>query len=333
MSVSFSALGCGPYTRGDFERIEEYLRSLPSKHPGSSFVVHLGDHFQHKSGDRNLDVPRDRERNELTGQTAIERAFEHAAATFRIIPGETLGFVAVPGDNDWFAFPSRQHDLAKALWRRYFLEELPRSFHVMDRAAQLDGPPENVALFEDGVCFIAIHRIGIRAVLDLFRFNEDEWRRRLNDDLRWIRRCIEHAGGCRALVVLSHAAPESRPHGAFNTFFPYLRREFRENYLLPLRALIRRSELPTLFVHADSHAPVIEELPKYGRAWRLGVGRVGRRRGSRFLAPLQVQVLRRRHPFRVRLPGGPVELVPDLAHINDLDAFLAGSSSGSGVGE
>lgn len=326
--VTFKAFGCGPYTNPIARRLIPRLTGEAARSRGEEFLVHLGDHFDHRhvrTTQENPGGPFGRENNDQLKTTRvgsaqgvdsgadIRRSFEVAAEVFGGLPRE-MGFLAVPGDNDWAAFPGALRDKAWRRWLDTFQKRLPSAHRFpggagSEKVVYQVGRPENFFFIRKRVAFVGIHRIGIRSALDFLKFDEKRWRKRLAENLRWLTKCLATCGlplGPRMVVVFTHAAPESRPHGPFNLLRPFLRKHFRRDFLLPMRAAIDASGVPCFFIHADSHHPRLERLKSYQQTWRVCTGQVGKFHGRRrtgVLDPMTFRADSGRGRFEVFLSG------------------------------
>jgi predicted phosphodiesterase len=177
-SVTFVAMGCGPYTAADAEALPGLL-ARENARGGAAFMVHCGDIV---SGER------------------AERAEEEYALVARLLhDGNSTPTFIVPGDNEWNDLDDP--DAGWANWERHFLGFHQRWEHPFDVERQT-GRTENFAFLHEGVLFVGLNVVGGHV------HDPDEWSRRLDDDAAWLVAQVAARGdGARALVVFAQASP------------------------------------------------------------------------------------------------------------------------------
>ncbi len=226
--LTFSALGCGPYTPPDEKAIVEFIRK-ENQDKAADFIVHLGDIF--------------------SGATARETVVgEDLYAKVRgyLTKGCTIPTYIVPGDNEWNDMP----DPAQAWkwWTSQFLR-LEDDFKPAWKTEYQDVRPENFAFVRKGVLLIGINLVGGRV------HDQAEWTKRFAENNDWIEaQFAKHGTKVRAAVILAQANPigfgdvgaaVNKTFGPFTGPFGKLAAAFRK---------------PVLFLHSDGHK-WIEDRP------------------------------------------------------------------------
>ena len=211
--LKFLAIGCGPYSPAERERLEEYV-GLENRRTQGEFLVHLGDIM-------------------VGGHPAPTSYYAEIA---RILKGADMPTFVVPGDNEFNDLPNPERGWQN--WTQFFLHyyrhwdrgsALKKMYTISDGVQHQAGRPENFAFVRKGVLLIGINLPGGR-VLDA-----DEWSRRLSQDARWIEHNYQRYGNqTRAAIILAHSAPVDPFTEAF-------------------RAASKAFGKPVLYLHSDGH--------------------------------------------------------------------------------
>lgn len=223
--VTFSAMGCGPYTPEDDAALAFYLgkeNALP-KARQSQFIVHLGDINSGAVAKLGLldDAYYAKVRGFFVGENRIPTFF-------------------VPGDNEWNDRPDPA--VGWASWEKHLMridEQWKHGWKVVRQR----GRPENFAFQINGVTMVGVNFVGGRI------HDAGEWRRRTADDLEWVRAQLLPAGRARrtpAAVVFCQANPTgllAKPEA----------KEFGRAFIDGVADAARRFGKPVLLLHADGH--------------------------------------------------------------------------------
>jgi hypothetical protein len=211
--LKFLAIGCGPYSPAEQERLEEYV-GLENSRAQGEFLVHLGD-IMHG------------------GHPAPTSYYAEIA---RILRGTDMPTFIVPGDNEWNDLP--EPDRGWQNWTQFFMHyyrhwdpggKLKTMYPLSDGVQHQAERPENFAFVRNGVLLVGINLPGGRV------HDADEWALRLPQDARWVEHNFQrYDDQVRAAVILAQAAPQD---------------PFTESF----RAASKAFGKPVLYLHADGH--------------------------------------------------------------------------------
>ncbi|GIW91272.1 MAG: hypothetical protein KatS3mg109_1704 [Pirellulaceae bacterium] len=250
--VVFYAVGDSPYVFFEVPLLAAQVQSLPAD---GEFLVHLGD-------------------IKLGAAPCEEAVYRDVARLLRRSPRPVF---IVPGDNEWN--DCRDPREAWQLWSKYFLrfeEQWHPSFPVVHQSER----PENFAFQLRHVLFVGLNLVGGTV------HDPSEWRRRHQDNSRWLETKIAENPDATHCVVMAHA----------------LLREPHQDFVEALRRIARRFSRPMLYLHGDGHAWIFDQPFGVPNVWRIQVDRGG------LAPPVQIRIHQdSRQPFqydrRLRAPG------------------------------
>jgi hypothetical protein len=216
-TVTFLAIGCGPYTPQEAIELRLYVDQANAQAEGE-FLVHLGDI--------------------LPGSKTSSSSY--CATIAQALSRADMPTFIVPGDNEFT--DQGDPDQAWDDWARSFMQFHQRwdraqffrkCYSVSGGVQHQDARPENFVFVRNGVLFIGINLPGGTV------HDAAEWAQRLSENAAWVaknfRRFNEHV---RAAVVFAHAVPT----------------ETHEAFFVPFRFASRAFGKPVLYLHADGHA-------------------------------------------------------------------------------
>ena len=221
-SVTFSAMGCGPYKDPDQVALEYHIAQENRTTKKSAFLVHLGDintGALAKSGKLGED--------------------RYSSMAKWLTAGSSIPAYIVPGDNEWNDRPDP--DVGWAHWTKHLLR-LEETIAPSWKTERQEVREENFAFVHGGVLFIGLNLVG-GAVHDPI-----EWATRFKQDNDWVEAQYEkHKGSVRAAVLFAQAnvIGQGRPKVAVNLLFSPFTTRFAE--------LSAAFEKPVLFIHSDGH--------------------------------------------------------------------------------
>jgi len=184
--VTFSALGCGPYTPEEMPLLEGYMKQ-ESADGASRFILYLGDLCR---GSHDID----------------EAYYARVAEIFKV---STVPVFVVPGDNEWN--DRADPDLA---WRRWLKHYLAFDRHWPNAPVPERQPerPENMAWTSDGVLFVGINLVGGHMG------DPVAWHARHRENAEWVKTQFEQATDTYAAVVFCQAMPNAKHHSFIAPF-------------------------------------------------------------------------------------------------------------------
>jgi hypothetical protein len=239
--VTFSAMGCGPYTPPDRPAAAFYVQQ-ENRERTSEFMVHLGDVFKQpplkKPGEAAASPAKKPSQAEppLPDQMPTEAEYRQTADL--LATGNTIPTWILLGDNEW----SDLEDPAQGWkwWQKYY-SKFEERFQAAWKTERPPERPENFAFVRKGVVFTGINLVGGRV------HDASEWALRLPQDATWIKEVLSRPSmrDVRAAVVLCHANPfVLKPGDPKDKFKPFV---------LPFREAAADWKKPLLFLHADGH--------------------------------------------------------------------------------
>lgn len=229
--VTFSAMGCGPYTPADKPAVAFYVQQ-ENRERTSEFMVHLGDVFKQPlvkpSGSAGEPLPPDK--------LPTEAEYRWTADT--LTASNTIPTWVVPGDNEW-------NDLEDPVqgwtwWQKHY-SKFEERFQPAWKTERQPERPENFAFIRKGVVFIGINLVGGRI------HDAAEWSARLPQDVAWIKEVLTRpaTSEVRAAVIFCQANPfVLKPGDPKDKFKPFV---------IPFREAAAEWKKPVLFLHADGH--------------------------------------------------------------------------------
>jgi len=239
--ITFSAMGCGPYTPPDKPAAAFYVRQ-ENRERISEFMVHLGDVFKTaplKKPDDGAASPAKKTgppEPPMPDQLPTEAEYRETADL--LANSNTIPTWIVPGDNEW----SDLEDPAQGWkwWQKYY-SKFEERFQPSWKTERQPERPENFAFVRKGVAFIGINLVGGRV------HDPAEWLVRLPQDAAWIKEVLTRPSmtDVRAAVILCQANPlVLKPGDTKEKFKPFL---------VPFRQAAADWKKPLLLLHADGH--------------------------------------------------------------------------------
>lgn len=239
--ITFSAMGCGPYTPADKPAVVFYIQQ-ENRERTSEFMVHLGDVFKAPAVKKPEASPFSPAVKtgppEPPGPDQMPTEAEYRWTSDLLSNSNTIPTWIVPGDNEWSDLEDPVHGWK--WWHKYygrFEERFPSAWGTerqMDRA-------ENFTFTRKGVVFIGLNLVGGRI------HDPAEWAVRLPHDAAWIKEVLARPSmtDVRAAVILCQANPfVIKPGEPKDKFKPFL---------VPFREVAADWKKPLLFLHADGH--------------------------------------------------------------------------------
>jgi hypothetical protein len=229
--VTFSAMGCGPYTPADEPAAKFYLAQENAERT-SEFLVHLGDVFH--TSPKKLPPGAPKPAAPLPDELPSEAEYRKTADLLKA--GNTIPTWVVPGDNEW----NDLSDPRKAWewWMKHYFK-LEERFKPPWPTVRQPERPENFAFVRKGVVFIGINLVGGRV------HDAGEWAARLPQNAAWVDHVLTRPSmnDVRAAVLLCQANPISggKTSAKFTAFID------------PFRESAATWKKPLLFLHADGH--------------------------------------------------------------------------------
>ena len=209
--LEFYVMGDSPYNAADEASIIKQLKEIPSD---ARFVFHVGDIRFGKGGNCTHALYKDRYERFLNSPVPM---------------------MLTLGDNDYIDCDDTEE--AMGYWYEHFGHFHNNWDHHLDIEHQSE-QPENLAFYEDGILFIAIHVIGKKLVVDV-----DQLEQVLTHSLEWVEQNFvkyKDEPDLRGVMVFGHA---------------YMRqsiRDFFESFATLVRTMLPE-DLPVHYVHGDGH--------------------------------------------------------------------------------
>lgn len=240
--VTFSVMGCGPYTQADRPAIAFYVQQ-ENRERASEFMVHLGDIFKRPYVKVTADDSTKLENKAAAAAKPpppdqLPTEAEYRETADQLTTGNSIPTWIVPGDNEW----NDLEDPAQgwAWWQKHY-SRFDERFQPAWKTERQPERPENFAFVRKGVVFIGINLVGGRI------HDAAEWALRLPHDAAWIKDVLTRPemNDVRAAVLLCQANPfvlkAGDPKDKFSSF------------MTPFRQSAADWKKPLLFIHADGH--------------------------------------------------------------------------------
>lgn len=236
--VTFSAMGCGPYTPPDKPAVAFYVQQ-ENRERTSEFMVHLGDVFKQPLVKKpEGTAPAKPGQIEPPGPDQMPTEVEYRWTADLLSKSNTIPTWIVPGDNEW-------NDLEDPIqgnkwWHKYYAR-FEAQFKPAWKTERWPERPENFTFTRKGVVFIGLNLVGGRV------HDAAEWAVRLPQDAAWIKDVLTRPSmnEVRAAVVLCQANPFVIKPGESRDKF--------KSFLAPFREAAAEWKKPLLFLHADGH--------------------------------------------------------------------------------
>ena len=235
--VTFSAMGCGPYTPPDKPAVAFYVQQENHERT-SEFMVHLGDVFKMPLVKKPEVAPAKPAVVEPPGPDQMPTESEYRWTAELLSASNTIPTWIVPGDNEW-------NDLENpgqgwSWWQKYY-SKFEERFQPAWKTERSPVRRENFTFVRKGVVFIGLNLIGGRV------HDASEWAVRLPEDAAWIKEVLTRASmtDIRAAVILCQANPFVIKPGEQKDKF--------KAFLVPFREAAAEWKKPLLFLHADGH--------------------------------------------------------------------------------
>ncbi len=239
--ITFSAMGCGPYTPADKPAVAFYIQQ-ENRERISEFMVHLGDVFKSplvkKAAAANTGQEKKAGQVEPLPPDQMPTEAEYRWTAEALIAGNTIPTWIVPGDNEWNDL--EDPGLGWQWWQKYY-SRFDERFQPAWKTDRQKARPENFAFVRKGVAFIGINLVGGRI------HDAAEWGARLPQDAAWIGAMLTRPAmnEVRAAVVFCQANPfvlkPGDPKDKFKAF------------VVPFRQSAAEWKKPLLFLHSDGH--------------------------------------------------------------------------------
>jgi hypothetical protein len=243
--VTFCVMGDVPYSDGDDGILPKQLEEIPQ---AAEFVIHVGDI---KSGKTPCN----------------EEVYIKVSCMLAKSPKPLF---IIPGDNEW----NDCTDPAPSwtYWEKYFSRFDQKWQHQFKTFRQLERE-ENFSFVQNEVLFIGLNIVGGRV------HDKKEWKRRLAQDVQWVRSNLNRSGPTvKSLVLFGHAKP-NKTHDDFFDEFNNDAEEFGK---------------PVLYLHGDGHVWIRDRPFKAKNIERIQVDQGGK------ASPLIVKVTDHKcDPFQI----------------------------------
>lgn len=239
--ITFSAMGCGPYSPSDKPAVAFYVQQ-ENRERTSEFMVHLGDVFKSplvkKTAESNANPEKKPGQIEPLPPDQMPAEAEYRWTADTLTAGNTIPTWVVPGDNEW----NDLEDPAQGWqwWQKHY-SRFEEHFQPVWKTERQPERPENFAFTRKGVVFIGINLVGGRI------HDASEWALRLPQDVAWIKEVLTHPAmsEVRAAVIFCQANPfVLKPGDPKDKFKPFV---------IPFREAAAEWKKPLLFLHADGH--------------------------------------------------------------------------------
>ncbi len=239
--ITFSAMGCGPYTPPDKPAVAFYVQQ-ENRERTSEFMVHLGDVFKQplvkKPADGGTSPATKPGQPEPPGPDQMPTEPEYRWTSDLLAHSNAIPTWIVPGDNEW-------NDLEDPVqggkwWQKYYARFEER-FQPAWKTERSPERPENFTFVRQGVVFIGLNLVGGRV------HDASEWAVRLPQDAAWIKEVLTRPSmsDVRAAVLLCQANPFTIKPGESKDKFKV--------FLIPFREAAAEWKKPLLYLHADGH--------------------------------------------------------------------------------
>jgi hypothetical protein len=239
--VTFSAMGCGPYTPPDKPAAAFYVQQ-ENRERRSEFMVHLGDVFKmplvKKPEAGAASQAAKTNQTEPPGPDQMPSEAEYCWTANLLSQSNTIPTWIVPGDNEW-------NDLEDPVqgnkwWQKYYAR-FEEHFQPGWKTERSPERPENFTFVRKSVVFIGLNLVGGRV------HDASEWALRLPQDAAWIKEVLTRPSmsDVRAAVILCQANPFVIKPGESKDKF--------KTFLVPFRQSAADWKKPLLFLHADGH--------------------------------------------------------------------------------
>lgn len=240
--ITFSAMGCGPYTPADKPAVAFYVQQ-ENRERTSEFMVHLGDVFKmplvkKPEGGATNSPARRAGQPEPPGPDQMPVEAEYRWASDLLAYSNAIPTWIVPGDNEWNDLENPAQ--ASKWWQKHYARFEER-FQPAWKTERQPDRPENFTFTRKGVVFIGLNLVGGRV------HDPAEWAVRLPDDAAWIKNVLTRPSmaDVRAAVILCQANPFVIKPGESRDKF--------KTFLVPFREGAAEWKKPLLFLHADGH--------------------------------------------------------------------------------
>jgi hypothetical protein len=179
--VTFAAMGDVPYEQWEEGQLRRQVREIPSQ---SEFVIHLGDIQKN--------------------QKEVACGEEKYALVAKMLSRSWRPVFIIPGDNEYNDCINAEE--AWSYWVRHLMRFDQRWAHSFRVFRQLERE-ENFAFVRNGVLFVSIHLLSGRV------HDPAEWKRRQEQDMRWIETVFAvFKERVSSAVIFSHAYPTAALH-------------------------------------------------------------------------------------------------------------------------
>ena len=239
--LTFSSMGCGPYTPADRPAAAFYIQQ-ENRERTSEFLVHLGDVFKSPLVQKPADLASAAEKKpgkvEPLPPDQMPTETEYRASVDLLTNGNTIATWVLPGDNEWNDLEDPA--LGWQWWQKYYARFEER-FKPAWKTERQPERPENFTFTRKGVVIIGVNLVGGRI------HDAAEWNLRLPQDAAWIKEVLTRPSmnEVRAAVILCQANPfvlkPGDPRDKFRAF------------VVPFRETASAWKKPLLFLHADGH--------------------------------------------------------------------------------
>ena len=239
--VTFSAMGCGPYTPADKPAVAFYIQQ-ENRERTSEFMVHLGDVFKKpllKKPDTGAASPATKtSQPEPPGPDQMPTEAEYRWTSDLLAHSNSIPTYVVPGDNEW---NDLEDPVQGGKWWQQYYAKFEERFQPAWKTERSPERPENFTFVRKGVVFIGLNLVGGRV------HDASEWAVRLPQDAAWIKDVLTRPSmtNARAAVILCQANPFVIKPGESKEKF--------KAFLVPFRETAANWKKPLLFLHADGH--------------------------------------------------------------------------------
>jgi hypothetical protein len=167
-----------------------------------------------------------------------EYGYERAASILKESPVPTF---VIPGDRDWVRCSKPTRALE---WWSQNLGMFDTKFEESKKfnVAHQQGGEENFAFLHKGVLFLSVHIVDTET-------NASEWTSRHERNVMWTKEQL-NKDGYRSVVIFGHAPPSSK----------------QGEYFWPIIDQLKDTNIPVLYLHANTEGGEFEEYHPYGEA-------------------------------------------------------------------
>ena len=234
-SFSFALIGDTAYRPAEEPQLENMLREIDAEK--LAFVVHIGD---------------------LGSPAAGSCSDELLARRLAQFQGLAHPLVYTPGDNEWTDCHDGQGvkggqplERLRVVRETFFKEPSSLGRRKLPLVRQSAAFPENARWEQGGVVFLTLHVVGSNNGLGRTREGDEEFVRRRDAAIAWLRAGFESARPARAVMLILHANmyPEFPPFPGEGPKQPSGFAEVRA----ALESEARAFGKPVALLHGDSH--------------------------------------------------------------------------------